>query len=210
MLDFRRLFGFGAMLVDESADDNRVEWDDAKKRARIFYRLTESDAARLRKAARIGIEILFAAGAEEAWMASEEPLGPLPTAHFTSASQAHYASELRFLPHRTILTSAHPQATTRMGADPSRTTLNPRGETHAVEERRRLRLLGVSLIVRSEPDAVDHDDGALPSAAHRGRNRPVWALNAWRVVNPTRRTEGSFGRAPRWALDAPRCHIDGA
>lgn len=132
MLSFRRLFGFGAMLVDESAYDNRVEWDGAKNRARIVYRLTDADAARLRKAARIGIEILFAAGAEEAWMASEEPLGPLPTAHFTDASQARYASELRFLPHRTTLTSAHPQATSKMGADPKRAALNARGETHSV------------------------------------------------------------------------------
>ncbi len=132
MLAFRRLFGFGAMLVDESADDNRVEWDDAKKRPRILYRLTDSDAARLRKAARIGIEILFAAGAEEAWMASEEPLGPLPTAHFTEASQARYATELRFLPHRTTLTSAHAQSTLKMGADPTRAALDSRGETHSV------------------------------------------------------------------------------
>jgi choline dehydrogenase-like flavoprotein len=133
MLAFRRLFGFGAMLVDESADDNRVEWDDAAGRARIHYRLTADDARRLRKAARVGVEILFAAGAEEAWIASEEPLGPLPTAHFTDASQARFASELRFLPHRTILTSAHPQATLKMGADPRRTTLSSRGETHTVK-----------------------------------------------------------------------------
>lgn len=132
MLAFRRLFGFGAMLVDVSADDNRVEWDASKKRPRIVYRLTADDAARLRKAARLGIEILFAAGAEEAWMASEEPLGPLPTAHFTAASQAEYARELRFLAHRTTLTSAHAQATMKMGADPARTALDARGETHSV------------------------------------------------------------------------------
>jgi len=132
MLSFRRLFGFGAMLVDESADDNRVEWDALAGKPRIVYRLTASDAVRLRKAARIGMEVLFAAGAEEAWIASEEPLGPLPTAHFRDASEAKYAELLRFTPHRTTITSAHAQATTKMGTDPRRSTLNSRGETHAV------------------------------------------------------------------------------
>jgi len=130
MLAFRRLFGFGAMLVDESADDNRVVLEGT--RAQIRYRLTESDAARMRKAAKIGVEILFAAGAEEAWLASEEALGPLPSAHFHDASQAVHTQALRFLPHRTTLTSAHPQSTLKMGADPARSVLNARGETHAV------------------------------------------------------------------------------
>jgi choline dehydrogenase-like flavoprotein len=132
MLSYRKLFGFGAMLVDDSADDNLVRWDARRERTRISYRLTEADALRLRKAARIGVEMLFAAGAEEAWIASEEPLGPLPTAHFRNASEAAHAALLRFVPHRTTLTSAHAQATTRMGADPRRATLNARGETHAV------------------------------------------------------------------------------
>jgi choline dehydrogenase-like flavoprotein len=132
MLGFRRLFGFGAMLVDDSADDNRVEWDGVRERTRIFYRLTESDAARLRRAAPIGVEVLFAAGAEEAWLASEEPLGPLPTAHFRDASEARHASLLCFVPHRTTLTSAHAQATTKMGAEPRQTVLNSRGETHGI------------------------------------------------------------------------------
>ena len=132
MLSFRRLFGFGAMLVDDSADDNRVEWDGFGKRSRIFYRLTAKDAARLRQAAKIGVEVLFAAGAEQAWIASEEPIGPLPSPHFLDAAQAKYALALRFLSHRTTLTSAHAQATTKMGSDPRNSVLNSRGETHAV------------------------------------------------------------------------------
>ncbi len=71
MLAFRRLFGFGAMLIDESADDNRVSWDGLKERTRIDYRLTEADAHRFRKAAIHGVQILFAAGAREAWLTGE-------------------------------------------------------------------------------------------------------------------------------------------
>lgn len=133
MLSYRRLFGFGAMLVDASHDDNRVRWDGRAGRARIAYRLTQADAARLRKAARIGIEIVFAAGGESAWLASEERLGPLRGGRFRTAADAQYTSELRFTSNQTTLTSAHPQATTRMGADPQRATLNSRGETHAAK-----------------------------------------------------------------------------
>jgi choline dehydrogenase-like flavoprotein len=132
MLSFRRLFGFGAMLVDESAHDNRVEWDTTAEKARIFYRLTAGDAARLRKAARIGMEIVFAAGATEAWIASEEPTGPLASPHFRDAAEAKYAELLRFVPHRTTLTSAHAQATMKMAADPAQGALDSRGETHSV------------------------------------------------------------------------------
>ncbi len=130
---FRHLFGFGAMLVDESADDNRVVWDSREERPRIHYRLTEADAARLRKAAPIALDILFAAGAEEAWLASEEPLGPLPSPHFRSARDTVHASLLKFTPHQTTLTSAHAQATTRMGSDPKRSIATSRGETHAAK-----------------------------------------------------------------------------
>jgi choline dehydrogenase-like flavoprotein len=132
MLSYRRLFGFGAMLVDESADDNCVRWDAVRARASIAYRLTAADAERLRKAAKIGVELLFAAGAEAAWLASEEPLGALATPYFRRASDAEHTRHLRFLPHRTTLTSAHAQATTKMGADPRRALLNSRGESHAV------------------------------------------------------------------------------
>jgi choline dehydrogenase-like flavoprotein len=133
MRNFRRLFGFGAMLVDDSADDNLVRWNEQTGRPVIDYRLTANDAARLRKAARLGVELLFAAGAKEAWIASDEPLGPLPTAHFRNPSEAQHTEALRFLPHRTTLTSAHAQATTKMGADPARATLNSRGETYGAE-----------------------------------------------------------------------------
>jgi choline dehydrogenase-like flavoprotein len=129
MRSFRRLFGFGAMLVDDSAPDNRVRWDALTERPVIEYRLTRSDAARLRKAAETGVRVLFAAGAEEAWLASEEPLGPLPSAHFHAAEEAVHAQRLRFLPHQTTLTSAHAQASVKMGADPQRALLDSRGET---------------------------------------------------------------------------------
>jgi choline dehydrogenase-like flavoprotein len=132
MLSYRRLFGFGAMLVDESEDANCVRWDGVRERTSIVYRLSDTDAKRLRKAAGIGIQILFAAGAEAAWLASEERLGPLPTPHFRRASEAEHTRHLRFVPQQTTLTSAHAQATTRMGRDPRRSLLNSRGESHSV------------------------------------------------------------------------------
>ncbi len=132
MKSYRKLFGFGAMLIDESSDDNCVRWEPHLRRTRITYRLTDADAVRLRKAARIGVEIVFAAGGECAWIASEERLGAHGSARFERLADAHHISVLRFTPGQTTLTSAHPQATVRMGSDPLRSSLNSRGETHAV------------------------------------------------------------------------------
>jgi choline dehydrogenase-like flavoprotein len=80
-----RLIGFGAMLLDEVDDNNRVEWNET-----------------------------------------------LPRPHFSTAAEAAYCSDLRFEPHRTTLTSAHAQATTKMGEDERRTTTNSRGESRAI------------------------------------------------------------------------------
>ncbi|MCH8936772.1 MAG: hypothetical protein IIB90_13690 [Gemmatimonadetes bacterium] len=63
---------------------------------------------------------------------SEEPIGPLPAPRFRDARQARYCRELRFAPHLTTITSAHCQATVKMGEDRRRSVVNSRGESHAV------------------------------------------------------------------------------
>jgi choline dehydrogenase-like flavoprotein len=132
MLAYRRIAGFGVMLVDSVDPKNRVEWDAVTGKPRIVYRVAESDKHRLRFAARTGIEIMLAAGAEEALLPSEEAIGPLPRPRFRQAAEARYCQELRFEPHRTTITSAHCQATLKMAEDPRLGTLSSRGESHAV------------------------------------------------------------------------------
>jgi len=133
LVNYRRIAGFGVMLIDTVNQNNRVEWSRLDRKTHIHYAIGEEDSQRLRFAAERAVEIMFAAGAREVVIPAEGPLGPLPSARLTSADQARYCEALSFEPHRTVLTSAHPQATMKMSARPSEGMLNARGETHAVQ-----------------------------------------------------------------------------
>ncbi len=132
MLRYRQLAGFGAMLVDSVQMSNRVTWNETGAKAEIEYRLSNDDKERLRFAARTGVEIMFKAGAEEVFLTSEEPIGPLPYPHFHNADEAAYCAELTFQPNGTLLSSAHCQATAKMGEDPTTSVVNSRCESHNV------------------------------------------------------------------------------
>jgi choline dehydrogenase-like flavoprotein len=127
-----RLAGFGAMIVDDVDDANRVEWSASDGKPRIHYQLTPGVRERLRVAAQRGVEVMFAGGAREVLLPSDEPVGPLPRPRFSSPDQARYCADLRFEPHRTTITSAHAQATIKMGEDERRTLTNSRGESRGV------------------------------------------------------------------------------
>lgn len=132
MLGFPRTAAFGVMLIDTVDLTNRVAWRSTDRKAVIHYRLAEADKARLRFAAIKGVEIMFAAGAREVMIPSEEPVGSLVAPRFRRAQEASYCSDLRFLPHATAISSAHCQATVKMGADPRIGMIDSRGESHFV------------------------------------------------------------------------------
>lgn len=133
MLKFKQLAGFGVMLVDSVDQANRVEWNPKEQKSIIHYRLNNDDKKRLRFAAQKGVEIMFAAGAKEVIITSEEPIGPLPYPRFKDLSEVSYCSDLQFLPHQTTITSAHCQATVKMGEDQKTSMLNSRCESHYVK-----------------------------------------------------------------------------
>jgi choline dehydrogenase-like flavoprotein len=132
MLQYRKLAGFGVMLIDGAEPANRVMWNRARGRADIHYRLGTDDKARLRRAARRAVEVMFAAGAREVLLPSEESLGPNGSARFTSAAEAAHCADLQFAPHQTVLTSAHCQATVKMGEDVHDSLIDSRCESHHV------------------------------------------------------------------------------
>ena len=132
MRKFDRLAGFGVMLVDTAVGTNRVTWHPSTGERRITYHLADGDKARLRVAASTAVNIMFAAGAEEALLASQESLGGLPSARFRSASEASAIELLRFEPYHTPISSAHCQATVKMGASSASSVVNARGESHQV------------------------------------------------------------------------------
>jgi choline dehydrogenase-like flavoprotein len=129
---YRRIRGFGVMLIDSVEQTNRVTWDDRTKQYAIHYRLSEDDKTRMRFAAQKGVEIMFAGGAHEVWLPSEQQIGPLPTPHFHNPSESVFCKELQFLPHQTTITSAHCQASVKMSEDPRYGMINSRCESHAV------------------------------------------------------------------------------
>jgi choline dehydrogenase-like flavoprotein len=118
------------MLVDSVSMSNRVTWNASSAKPDIAYRLSDHDKERLRFAARTGVEIMFKAGAEEVLLTSEEPIGPLAYPRFKSADEAAYCDDLMFKPGATLLTSAHCQATAKMGQDPATSVVNARCEAH--------------------------------------------------------------------------------
>ena len=133
MSSLPRLAGFGVMLVDSSAAENRVERSYEAPGYRIRYRLTQESKERLRYAAARAVELMFAAGADEVVLASDEPLGPLAAPRFRDPAQARHCAELRFEPHRTTITSAHCQATVAMGHDEESSCLDSRCEMHGID-----------------------------------------------------------------------------
>lgn len=122
---FPRIAAFGVLLIDSVDRLNRVEWTPSG--TRIHYTLPEGDKERLRFAAERSVELMFAMGAEEVILPSNE-IGP----RFKRPSEASQVRKLRFLPHRTTITSAHCQSTTKMSEDPRRGTINSRCESHQV------------------------------------------------------------------------------
>ena len=133
MSQYAKLAGFGALLVDTPLGTNRVTWDESRGAPLIRYRISESDKARLRYAARTGVEIMLAAGAREAVLTSEEQLGTLGAARFKTRREAALCDRLQFLPGQTFLSSAHAQGTVKMGEDVRRSVVNSRGESHQVK-----------------------------------------------------------------------------
>jgi choline dehydrogenase-like flavoprotein len=132
MRRYRELAGFGAMLIDSVDAKNRVSWDPVKLKPSIQYRLGEADKERLRFGARAALQVMLAAGAHEAFLTSDEPIGPLPRPQFRSSDELDLLEHLTFRPYQTLLASAHVQASAKMGSDPRSSVFNARGESHHV------------------------------------------------------------------------------
>jgi choline dehydrogenase-like flavoprotein len=122
---FRELAGFGVMLIDTPAPQNRLLLDENGE-PRIDYALSDADKARFRLGVAEAIRIMFKAGAKEVYLPTTEDVLSHPhEAQFeatvlTDIAEADLAAKnLGFFPNQTILTSAHMQATDKMGSDPA-------------------------------------------------------------------------------------------
>lgn len=103
--------GFGVLLVDTPNSKNRV-FINAKDQTEVHYSLSDKDAQRFTKAIADSVRIMFKAGAKKVYL----PTNELSVKEFTSVDQAdQIEKDLKFIPNRTTLTSAHLQATCKMG-----------------------------------------------------------------------------------------------
>ena len=116
--------GFGVMLVDTPSDDNCITLDEQGNPV-ITYALSEPDKARFRTGVALGIRMMFLAGAKTVIIPSNEnflnqsDFDPMRGVYLTDIEQADQVEKyLEFLPNRTLLTSAHLQATNKIGPSP--------------------------------------------------------------------------------------------
>ena len=121
---FRDLAGFGVMLVDTSSAENRLVLDKDGEPS-IYYRLSEADQLRFRQGVAQAVRVMFLAGARKVYLPSDEPIlglndnGRIRPVVLTDIHQADLVEKnLHFIPGRSIVTSAHMQATDKMGASP--------------------------------------------------------------------------------------------
>lgn len=121
LVRFNDYVGFGLMLVDTPSEDNRVQLDDSGDTV-LQYTLSDADKERFRVGVAIGIRMMFLAGAKKVIIPTNENVLGLPDfdpmvgVYLTDISQADTVERnIGFVPNRTILTSAHLQATNKMG-----------------------------------------------------------------------------------------------
>lgn len=126
--DYRRLGGFGVLLVDEPANRNRVYLDD-QGAPQVLYTLGAEDKEILSRGVLNSALMMLASGAQEVYLPSAESLlagtPPGRLTVITNAKEARTAAAaLRFIPGATILTSAHMQSTCKIGRSPQTSVVN--------------------------------------------------------------------------------------
>ncbi len=129
---YRNLAGFGVMLIDTPAPSNRITLDTNGEPV-INYVLSDADKDRFREGVAEAVRIMFLGGATKVYLPTTEDIlkndpdqGELRPVILTNIAQADAVERnLRFIPNRTIVTSAHMQATDKMGRDPRNSVVSP-------------------------------------------------------------------------------------
>ncbi len=120
---YPRFVATAALIHDENV--GHVSWNGRDKE--IHYRLTPADREKMRAGMRAAARVYFAAGARRVFLPTYGPgeIGSVDEIDRVIDSLDLGPSTLRMI-------SYHPQGTCRMGADPSRAVVGPKGELHGV------------------------------------------------------------------------------
>ena len=218
---FNRTAGFGVMLVDTPSDSNCVTLDDAGNPV-LQYALSDSDKSRFRTGVAIAIRMMFLAGAKKVIIPSNEnflkkpDFEPMHGVYLTKIEEADLVEQnLEFIPNRTLLTSAHLQATNKIGPTPdvavvfnaaaSLERIDARGDPQSLRDgQQHLPDLG-----RRQSDAIDlhlradllaaipQRDGSRRTGRHEGGSQLRVAFAPARSSRTPGMTHGSCDRLPR-------------
>ena len=141
LVGFDRSAGFGVMLVDTPSASNGVALDAAGNPV-VTYALSDGDKQRFRTGVAIAIRMMFRAGAYQVIVpTNENVLGrpdfdPMRGVYLTRIEDADLVERnLQFLPNRITLTSAHLQATNKMGPSPDVAVVSTRQRVWNVKTR---------------------------------------------------------------------------
>jgi len=123
IMSYRNLGGFGLMLIDTPSPNNRVRLN-ADGEPEVEYTLSDADKARFRQGVAEAVRIMFRAGAKQVFLPTNEDIlgenssGRLQPLALTDIRQADAVEKnLEFIPNRSIVTSAHLQATNKTGRE---------------------------------------------------------------------------------------------
>jgi choline dehydrogenase-like flavoprotein len=120
-------------------NNGEVTWKDGVKQ--IGYKVDDEDFEAMKKGLKTNARVLFAAGARRVHLPTSQKLTIEGAERIDAVIDG-----LKNEPSRYRYTSFHPQGTCRMGADPRRSVVNPKGETHDIK---RLYIADASLLPTS-------------------------------------------------------------
>jgi choline dehydrogenase-like flavoprotein len=122
---YRMLAGFGVMLIDTPRPENRLTLD-ARGEPQIEYAISEEDERRFAEGVAEAVRIMFRGGAKEVYLPTTEdvlardPVSEVEPAVLRSIDEASLVERnLHFVPGQSVVTSAHMQATDKMGSSPA-------------------------------------------------------------------------------------------
>lgn len=124
--NYRKIGGFGVMLIDTPHKKNRVFLE--KNKTEVEYSLDEQDKKRLKSAVKDGVKILFEQGAKEVFIpATEKIYWNKKNKSFTSYEEAEKSIDLlSFENGFGYLSTAHMQSSNKLGSDSETSVVSSR------------------------------------------------------------------------------------
>jgi choline dehydrogenase-like flavoprotein len=125
---FKKLGGFGVMLVDTPSPDNRVMLNPQTKKLEIFYELSNEDKKRMKEGLSEALKILLRQGAQNVFLPSSEMIyegdkfSPMTSPDRVDSTMDKLLLQDGF----NVISSAHMQGTNKLNKDPKQGVASPR------------------------------------------------------------------------------------